>query len=77
MQSPTSCLNALSLSSQADDDDTDTETENAEDLVALIADPISYLDNGAVEETASEDGYSREDKAVDLVHMAMASAAAP
>ena len=65
------------LSSHADDDDTDTETEDAEDLAALIADAISYLDNGAAEEADSEAGDSREDDAVDLVHMAMASAAPP
>ena len=65
------------LSSHADDDDTDTETEEVKDLVALIADPISYLDNGAVEEADSETGDRREDDTVDLVHLAMASAASP
>ena len=65
------------MSSHADDDDTDTETEEAEDLAALIADPIIYLDNGAVEEVDSEDGDNGEDEAVDLIFMAMASAAPP
>ena len=60
----------MSLSSHADDDNTDTETEDAEDLAALIADPISYLDNGAVEEADSEAGDDRENDAVDLVDMA-------
>ena len=65
------------LSSHAHDDDTDTETEEFEDLVALIADPISYLDNGAVEEADSEAGDDREDDTMDLIHMVMASAAPP
>ena len=65
------------LSSHADDDDTDTETEDAEDLAALIADPISYLENGTVEEADSEAGDNGEDDAVDLIYMAMASAAPP
>ena len=67
----------MSLSSHADDDDTDTETEEVEDLAALIADPISYLDNGAVEEADSEGGDNMEEDVVDLVHMAMGSAAPP
>ena len=67
----------MSFSSHADDDDTDTETEEVEDLVALIADPISFLDNGAVEEADSEAEDDREDDTVDLVHMAMPSAAPP
>ena len=46
-------------------------------MEALIADPISYLDNGAVKEADSEAGDDREDDAVDLIHMAMASAAPP
>ena len=46
-------------------------------MAALIADPISYLDNGTVEETNSRDVDSREDKTVDLVHMAMAVAFLP
>ena len=65
------------LNSHADDDNTDTENEDAEDLAALIADPISYLDNGAVYKVDSEAGDDREDDAVDLIHMAMASAAPP
>ena len=65
----------MSLSSHADDDD--TETEVAEDLAALIADPTSYLDNGAVEEADSEAGDNGEDDAVDLIHVAMASTAPP
>ena len=65
------------MSSHADDDDTDTETEDAEDLAALIADPISYLDNGAVKEADSKVGDNVEEYAVDLVHMAMPSAAPP
>ena len=64
----------MSLSSHIDGDDTDTETEGAEDLATLIADPISYLDNGTVKEADSEAGDSREDDAMDLVHMAMDSA---
>ena len=67
----------MSLSSHADNDDTDTETEDAEDLAALIADPSSYLDNGAVDKADSEAGDDREDDAVDLVRMAMASVAPP
>ena len=67
----------MSLSSHADDDDTDTETEEVEDLAALIADPISYLDNGAVAKADSEAGDDREDDTVDLIHMAIASAAPP
>ena len=69
----------MSLSSHADYDDTDieTETEEVEDLAALIADPISYLDNGAAEEVDSEAGDDREDDTVDLIHMAIASAAPP
>ena len=67
----------MSLSSHADDGNTDTETEQVEDLAALIADPISYLDNGAVEEADSEAGDNREDDTVYLVHLAIASAAPP
>ena len=70
-------LNALSLSSHADDDDTDTGTEDVEDLAALLADHISYLPNGAVEEVDSDVEDSRENDAVDLINMAMASAAPP
>ena len=65
------------MSSHADDDDTDTETEDVEDLAALIADPISYLDNGAVEEADSKVGDNVEEDAVDLIHMAMPSPAPP
>ena len=46
-------------------------------MEALIADPISYLDNGAVKEADSEAGDDREDDAGDLIYMAMASAAPP
>ena len=73
----TSCLNALSLSSHTDDDNTDAETEEVEDLAALVADPFSYLDNGAVEEADNKAGDNVEDDAMDLVHMAMASTAPP
>ena len=67
----------MSLSFHADDDKTDTETEEVEDLAALIAGPISYLDNGAVEEPDSKVRDNMEEDAVDLVHMAMPSAAPP
>ena len=52
-------LTFSSLSSHTDDANIDTETEDAEDLAALIADPISYLDNGTVKETNGEDDESR------------------
>ena len=70
-------LTFSSLSSHTDDANIDTETVDAEDLAALIADPICYLDNGTVEEDNSEGSDNREYKVVDLVHMAMASAAPP
>ena len=71
----TSCLNALSLATRSDEidsgSDSECEDEIEEDLAALIADPMSYLDM-ADEDCTTAPSDSTCDTP-DRMHMAVAT----